>query len=187
MHEVTREELEAGLQQIRAAPKDSGVLQLIVRRPVVGGREVLDEGRLDIEHGLVGDTWQFRGSSRTADGSAHPDMQLNIMNARAIAVIARDTARWPLAGDQLFVDIDLSEANMPAGTRLTLGAAVIEITKIPHTGCHKFHSRFGHEATRFVNSAEGRSLNLRGRNAKVIQSGTVRVGEMVRKAPRPAH
>ncbi len=182
MSEVTREELEAGLEEIRAAPQDHGVVQLIVRRPEVGGREVLEEGLLDTVHGLVGDNWNGRGSSRTADGSAHPDMQLNIMSARAIAVIARDKTRWSLAGDQLFVDMDLSEANTPPGTRLTMGSAIVVITEIPHTGCQKFHDRFGHEATRFVNSTLGRALHLRGLNAKVIRSGSVRVGDIIRKA-----
>ena len=182
MGDVTREELEAGLAVIRAAPQDDGVLQLIVRRPTVGAREVLDEGLLDELHGLVGDNWEGRGSSRTADGSAHPDMQLNIMSSRVIAVIAKDKTRWPLAGDQLFVDLDLSEANLPPGTRLAVGSAVIEVTDIPHTGCGKFHQRFGHEATKFVNSAEGRALHLRGLNARVVRSGSVRVGDIVRKA-----
>ena len=184
MSAVTREELEAGLEEIRAAPKDDGVVQLIVRRPAVGGREVLEEGLLDRVHGLVGDNWETRGSSRTADGSAHPAMQLNIMSARAIALIARDKTRWSLAGDQLFVDMDLSEANMPPGTRLMMGSAIVEITDIPHTGCEKFHRRFGFEATKFVNSAEGRSLHLRGLNARVVESGSVRVGDVIRKAPR---
>ena len=183
MGDVTREELEAGLDAIRAAPKDLGVLQLIVRRPTVGDREVLDEGLLDEAHGLVGDNWAARGSSRTGDGSAHPDMQLNIMGARAIALIARDKGRWPLAGDQLFIDMDLSEANMPPGTRLSMGSAIVEITAIPHTGCEKFHRRFGFEATKFVNSVLGKALHLRGRNARVIQSGSVRVGDIIRKQP----
>jgi MOSC domain-containing protein YiiM len=113
-------------------------------------------------------------------------MQLNIMGARAIALIARDETRWPLAGDQLFVDLDLSEANMPPGTRLTVGSAIVEITEIPHTGCDKFHKRFGHEATKFVNSPQGRSLRLRGLNARVIRSGSVRMGDVIRKAPEPA-
>jgi hypothetical protein len=181
--DVTREELEAGVDAIRAAPKDLGLLQLIVRRPAVGDREVLDEGLLDLLRGLVGDNWAARGSSRTADGSAHPDMQLNIMGARAIALIARDKERWPLAGDQLFIDMDLSEGNMPPGTQLSMGSAIVEITDIPHIGCEKFHRRFGLEATKFVNSPQGKALRLRGLNAKVIQSGTVRVGDIIRKQP----
>lgn len=177
----TREELEAGLDRIRASPAAEGTVELIVRRPRVGAREVLEEGILDIEHGLVGDSWHLRGSSRTADGSAHPDTQLNIMNARAIDLIARGRARWPLAGDQLYVDLDLSGANLPPGTRLTIGAALVEITAIPHTGCRKFVERFGADAAKFVNSPIGRALHLRGVNAKVIQRGLVRRGDTVRK------
>ena len=127
MKHPTLEEMEAGLAEIRQSPRDTGVLHLIVRRPEVDAREVLEEGRLDVAEGLVGDTWSTRGSSGTRSGP-HPDMQLNIMNARAIALIAQSKDRWPLAGDQLFIDLDLSADNMPPGTRLALGSAVIEIT-----------------------------------------------------------
>jgi len=139
-------ELEAGLDAIRQSPKDEGVIALIVRRPKVDAREVLEEGELDLVEGLVGDTWKVRGSSRTPDGAAHPDMQLNIMNARVIALLAREKDRWPLAGDQLFIDMDMSSENLPPGTRLALGSAVIEVTDQPHTGCKKFVSRFGFDA-----------------------------------------
>ena len=128
MKHLTMTELEAGLEAIRQSPKDGGVLALIVRRPQVGAREVLDEGHLDVVQGLVGDNWRTRGSSRTPDGSAHPDMQLNVMNARMIALVAQEKARWPLAGDQLFIDMDLSADNVPPGTHLALGAAVIAVT-----------------------------------------------------------
>jgi hypothetical protein len=121
---LTTEELETGLEEIRRSPADEGRLELIVRRPQIDAREVLDEGVLDLEEGLVGDTWRIRGSSRTDDGSSHPDMQLNIMNARAIALVAQEKERWQLAGDQLFIDLDLSEANLTPGTRLALGSAV---------------------------------------------------------------
>jgi hypothetical protein len=178
---LTTEELEAGLDEIRRAPKDEGVLELIVRRPLVGEREVLEEGELHLSDGLVGDCWRTRGSSRTPDGSSHPDMQLNVMNARAVALLARHKERWPLAGDQLFIDMDLSAENMPAGTRLAIGPAVIEVTAQPHTGCKKFVARFGLDAMKFINSAVGRQHNLRGVNAKVIQPGVVRVGSTVRK------
>lgn len=170
-------ELQAGLDQILQSPKDHGVLEMIVRRPAVDQREVLESGRLDPAVGLEGDTWSIRGSTRSADGSAHPDMQLNIMNARVIELVARDKQRWPLAGDQLLVDLDLSEDNLPAGTRLSLGTAVIEITAQPHLGCKKFTSRFGHEAMQFVNSDLGKQLHLRGVNAKVVEAGVVRVGD----------
>jgi hypothetical protein len=178
---LTKEELEAGLGAIRSAPADEGVLELIVCRPAIDKRELLESGELHPAHGLVGDTWNMRGSRRTADGTSHPDMQLNIMSARAAALVAQSRDRWPLAGDQLYIDMDLSERNLPAGTRLALGSAVIEITAQPHTGCAKFVSRFGVEAMKFVNSATGRELNLRGVNARVVQAGTIRVGDIARK------
>jgi hypothetical protein len=178
---VTTAELEAGLEHIRQAPRAQGTLALIVRRPAVDAREVLEVGQLDVTTGLIGDTWQVRGSSRTADGAAHPDMQLNIMNARAIALLAQDPARWPLAGDQLYVDLDLSEENLPPGTRLAIGSAVIEVTAQPHTGCKKFMARFGADALKFVNSPTGRALHLRGINAKVVQSGEIHTGDIVQK------
>ena len=159
---LTWEELEAGLGEVRQSPKDQGLLAMIVRRPQVGEREVLAAGELDREVGLVGDTWKIRSSSRTADGSPHPDMQLNIMNARAIALVAQEEARWPLAGDQLFIDLDLSAENLPPGTQLALGEAVIEVTDQPHTGCKKFVERFGLDAMKFVNSDVGKELHLRG-------------------------
>lgn len=178
---LTREELEAGLAEIRQSPKDEGVLEMIVRRPRTGEREVLAEGELDLTEGLVGDNWRTRGSSLTADGSAHPEMQLNIMNARVIALVAQDKGRWHLAGDQLFIDMDLSAENLPPGSRLAIGSAVIEVTAQPHTGCQKFVERFGADAMKFVNSPVGRQLHLRGINAKVVQGGLVRVGDIVRK------
>lgn len=154
---------------------------LIVRRPAVDAREVLEEGELNADEGLAGDTWRMRSSSRSGDGRAHPDMQLNVMSARAAALVAQSDDRWALAGDQLFVDLDLSAANLPAGTRLAVGEAVIEVTAQPHTGCRKFVDRFGLDAMKFVNSPVGRELNLRGINAKVVQAGIVRVGDTVRK------
>jgi hypothetical protein len=181
MKHLTTAELEAGLDQIRQSPKDEGVLHLIVRRPQVDEREVIHEGELDTHHGLVGDSWKSRRSSRTPDGSAHPDMQLNIMNSRVIALVAGDKDRWQLAGDQLFIDMDLSADNLPAGTRIALGAAVIEVTPPPHLGCHKFVARFGKDAMKFVNSPLGRELHLRGINAKVVQPGLIRVGDVLRK------
>lgn len=181
---LTMAELEAGLDEIREAPKDEGVLQLIVRRPQIDEREVLQEGELHPLEGLVGDCWKIRGSSSMADGSANPDMQINIMNARVTALVAQDKERWQLAGDQLYLDMDLSAENLPAGTRLAIGSAVIEVTPPPHTGCRKFVSRFGVDAMKFVNSAVGRELHLRGINAKVIQGGAIRVGETVKKVAR---
>src|SRR5229473_7213015 len=161
---LTTAELEAGLDEIRRAPRDEGALELIVRRPDVDEREVLDAGELSLQLGLVGDSWITRGSSRTPDGSPYPDMQLNIMNSRVTALVAQEKHRWQLAGDQLYLDMDLSEENTPAGTRLSLGSAVIEVTPPPHLGCQKFVARFGREAMKFVNSTLGKQLHLRGVN-----------------------
>jgi hypothetical protein len=178
---LTTAELEEGLGAIRQAPKTEGVLEMIVRRPEVGAREVIDEGRLDPAEGLVGDNWKDRTSARSRDRLPNPDTQLNIMSARVIALVAQEKARWPLAGDQLFVDLDLSAANLPAGTRLAIGSAVVEVSEEPHTGCGKFVSRFGIDATTFVNSTLGRELQLRGINARVVQAGAIRVGDVVKK------
>jgi hypothetical protein len=179
----TAKELAAALDMIRESPRDVGTLEMIVRRPEVGVREVLEEGVLDAASGLVGDTWHRRKSKRTADGSPHPDMQINIMSSRVVQLVAQDRSRWPLAGDQLFVDLDLSAANLPPGTRLAIGTAILEVTAEPHTGCSKFVERFGVDAMTFVNSPLGRELQLRGINARVVQAGTIRVGDQVRKAP----
>ena len=166
-------------EDVRAAPTRVGTVRLIVRRPAVDEREVVSEARLDIDEGLVGDTWRVRGSSSTADGSAHPEAQVTVMSARAAAGIAGDIERWPLAGDQLYVDFDISEENLPAGTRLRVGEAEIEVSAKPHTGCAKFSARFGKDALRLVSSPEGRALRLRGMNASVMKSGTVRVGDRI--------
>jgi MOSC domain-containing protein YiiM len=174
-------ELEAGLNFIRQSPRDQGDLELIARRPRDDERETLEAGRLDLQSGLEGDNWITRGSKRTPDGTAHPDMQITLMNSRVIALMAGDKERWPLAGDQLYVNLDLSAENLPAGTRLALGTAVIEVSAQPHTGCAKFVARFGVDAQKFVNSPEGKQLHLRGINARVIQSGTIQVGDLVRK------
>jgi hypothetical protein len=178
---LTTVELEAGLDAIRQSPKDEGVIAMIVRRPQVDAREVLEEGALDLVEGLVGDSWKVRASTRTPDGAPHPDMQLNVMNARVIALVAGEKGRWPLAGDQLFIDMDVSQENLPPGTRLALGSAVIEVTDQPHTGCKKFAARFGLDALKLVNSPVGRQLQLRGVNAKVALPGVIRVGDLVKK------
>jgi len=179
---LTIAELEANLDHLRQAPPDAGELLMIVRRPAEDQREVLESGELDLVEGLVGDTWRVRSSSRTPDHSAHPDMQLNLMNARVAALVAQSKDRWALAGDQLYVDLDLAEDNLPPGTRLAIGSALIEVTNQPHTGCKKFVARFGTDAMKFVNSEVGKLLHLRGINAKVVQPGTIRVGDLVHKS-----
>jgi hypothetical protein len=180
--ELTR--LQESLDHIRQAPNDGGTVELIAARPGVDQREVLIEARLDVKIGLVGDTWNVRSSSRTPDGGPNPEAQLTLMNARAAAAVAGDRERWPLAGDQLYVDLDLSRTNLPPGSRVQIGSAVIEFSEAPHTGCAKFSARFGNDAMRFVNSEEGRALRLRGANCRVIQAGTVRAGDAIRKLVR---
>jgi hypothetical protein len=171
-------DIEAGLA---ASPQDDGRLEMIVSRPDTEERLVMDRADLDCVYGLVGDNWLSRGSALTPDGSAHPDMQVTIMNSRVIQAITQDRSLWPLAGDQLFVDLDLSFDNLPPGRRLAIGTAVLEITTVPHTGCDKFTARFGHDAVSFVNSPEGRRMRRRGLNARVLRPGTVSVGDVVTK------
>ncbi len=177
----TTDELDAGLDEIRHSPDDDGTVALIVRRPEVGDREEVDEATLDPADGLVGDNWRARGSRHTDDGSAEVDRQLTLMNDRAARLFAGDPGRRALAGDQLFVDLDLGGGNLPAGTRLALGSAVIEVSPLPHTGCAKFIERFGRDSGRFVNTGPGRELNLRGINAIVVEGGRVRVGDRISK------
>ncbi|MBI3959951.1 MAG: MOSC domain-containing protein [Chloroflexi bacterium] len=178
---LTTAEIEAGLGQVRQSPKDAGVLELIVRRPQVEQRDVLEEGELDLTMGLVGDNWIERGSNRMDNGSSHPDMQLNVTNTRFIHLVAQAEERWQLAGDQLFMDLDLSEENLPVGTLLAIGSAVIEVTDQPHTGCAKFAARFGNDAQKFVMTPMGRQMRLRGLCAKVVQPGVIRQGDRVQK------
>lgn len=182
----TAEELTALPAEVARSPRDTGTLELVVRRPGLGEREVLAAGELDPACGLIGDTWDQRPSSRTPDRSPHPDMQLNVMNHRVASFLARTPERVPLAGDQLYLDLDLSAENLPAGTRIALGDdAVIEVTDQPHTGCAKFVERFGADAMRFVNGREGRPLRLRGLNARVVVPGTVRPGDVAVVLSRP--
>ncbi len=178
---AAKEELTSGLDHIRQSPQESGVLEMIVLRPSEDARESLEQGQLDPELGLVGDNWNTRGSTRSPDGFAHPDTQLTLMNARVAALLAGTRDRWQLAGDQLYLDLDLSYDNLPPGTRLDIGAAVIEITAQPHNGCGKFVERFGLDAMKFVNSEVGKAHNLRGIYAKVIKAGEIRSGDVVRK------
>jgi hypothetical protein len=172
-------ELHGRFEEIRAAPCEEGRLELIVRRPAVDAREVLTRGELCTTNGLVGDIWNVKPTKAT--GMPDPKAQLTVMNARVAAAVAGERDRWPLAGDQLYVDFDLSDENTPPGTRLAVGAAEIEVTDQPHLGCGKFMSRFGIDAQKFVNSPEGRALNCRGINARVVIPGTVQVGDTFRK------
>jgi len=180
-YRLTMTELEAGMEHIRQSPRDHGVLRMIARRPAVDEREVLTEAELNLQDGLVGDTWNVRVSKHSTDGKPNLYAQLTVMNARCTELLAQDQERWALAGDQLYVDFDLSDENIPPGTRLAIGSAVIEVSAEPHTGCKKFSARFGVEAMKFVNSPEGKRLHLRGINAKVIQAGKIRVGDTVTK------
>lgn len=175
-------ELEAGLDEIRRAPRDHGMVALIARRPDVLEREVLEEAELDLVEGLVGDSWRVRAIDRTPDDDVDPSTQVTLMNVRVIELVAggrRD--RWALAGDQFYVDLDLSVENLPPGTRLAIGGAVVEVSPVPHTGCKKFAERFGTDAVRFMSTPLGHALNLRGINTRVVAAGTVRRGDAVRK------
>lgn len=179
---LTLDELNAGLGTVRQAPTDHGVLRLIVRRPAIGEREVLDEARLDVQEGLAGDNWSARARQQTPPREPNPQTQLTLMNARVADLVSDGRReRWPLAGDQLYVDLDIGRANLPAGSRLRIGGALVEVTPEPHTGCRKFVERFGIDAMAFVNSDEGRQLCLRGINTRVVQAGTIRVGDRVTK------
>jgi MOSC domain-containing protein YiiM len=174
MEHRTSEELTAALEEIRRSPAAVGVLELIVRRPAEGEREELDEGVLDLEEGLVGDRWH-------AAERPNPDAQLTLMNVRAAEAIAGARERRSLAGDQLYVDLDLSEDNLPPGSRIAIGETVVEVTAEPHTGCGKFSARFGSDAIKFVNKPPGREMRLRGVNARIVEAGTIRVGDTVAK------
>ncbi len=180
MEHASANDLEAGLEKVRSSPEDGGVVEMIVRRPAVDEREVVESAELVVGEGVVGDNYVARGDSKRPDGSAHPEAQLNLMNARSVDAVAMgDRSRWPLAGDQMFVDFDLSVSNIPTGTRLAIGSAVIEVSAKPHNGCAKFADRFGMEAARWVNS--DKEVRLRGINAMVVQAGTIKTGDKITK------
>ena len=181
MKQFRTEELLEKMEGILQSPMDRGIVRMIIRRPGQGKRESLEIGELTTSEGLVGDNWNLRGSSKTEDGLSHPGMQLTLINSRVIAAIAGSRTRWSLAGDQVFVDLDLSAENLPPGTQLKLGTAVVEISNVPHTGCKKFREWFGLDALLFVGSEMGREKNFRGIYAIVVKSGQIAVGEMVQK------
>jgi hypothetical protein len=175
----TLEELEARLEDVRRSPADRGRIAMLVVRPKRETRLVPSSVELRADVGVVGDSWLARGSTRTVDDRADPATQVTLMSARALGGLTPDRDRWALAGDQLIVDLDLGEANLPAGSRLAVGTAVVEITPVPHTGCDKFRERYGDAALRWVDSPEGRRLRLRGAMARVVRDGLVRVGDEV--------
>jgi hypothetical protein len=181
VHHLSIQELESGLDHIRQAPRDIGKLEMIVLRPREDERQIVESAELDLSEGLPGDSWKTRGSRHSADGSANINAQITIMNSRSTALVAQARERWSLAGDQLYVDFDLSDDNIPPGTRIAIGSAILEVSAIPHTGCKKFSARFGVDALKFVNSPEGKRLHLRGINTKIIQAGVIRVGDLVTK------
>lgn len=179
---ATTDELTAALDHLREAPSTEGTLASVVRRPDRGERELLAEGVLDLEGGLLGDNWLSRATSHAVASGAHLKAQLNVMSARMVALLADSPERQALAGDQLFVDLDISHDNLPTGARLAIGeTAVIEVTDKPHNGCAKFRARFGDEALEFINSEVGKQLRLRGFNARVVTPGVVRPGDAVRR------
>lgn len=172
--------LNERLDWVRQAPQDEGAVRLLVRRPAVDAREILTEAQLDVELGLVGDNWHLKGSSATADGGPDPRAQITVTSWRAVSLVAGSEDRAALAGDQIHADLDLSLDNLPAGTLLHIGSAVLEVSAKPHTGCKKFSGRFGADALRFVNLGAGRELRLRGINTRIAQAGTVRLGDVIR-------
>jgi len=176
---LNTEQLDAGIAEAGPSPTGAGTVELILRRPAVDGREVLETAELVVGAGVVGDNYVERGSPQTEDGRAHPEAQLNIMNCRNIDVISGgDRSRWPLAGDQFFVDLDLSVSSLPVGTRLQIGSAVIEVAAKPHNGCAKFSARFGIDAARWVN--QSKEQRRRGLCAIVVEAGTVTTGDEIR-------
>ena len=176
--------LESALDHLRTAPVDAGTVTLVVRRPERLTRELLAEAVIDEAEGRVGDSWLSRTTSRAKAVGRHFDAQVTVMSSRMVALLGDTDAERALAGDQLYVDLDLSHDNLPAGSRIEVGDdVVLEVTAKPHAGCKKFLDRFGPDAVAFVNSEEGSRLRLRGLNARVVRGGVVRVGDDVRRSP----
>ncbi len=181
MYQRPLTELETSLEEIQRSPADDGELRHIVRRPARDERETVGTAELDVDRGLIGDDWLARGSKMNDDGSAFLGAQVTLMNARLAAAIAGQPEAWSIAGDQLYVDFDLSETNLPAGSQVRIGEAILEISVTPHTGCAKFSGRFGLDALKFVSTPVGRQLRLRGVNTRIVRGGTIRVGDKVGK------
>jgi hypothetical protein len=179
---LTTAELESGLPEIRQSPDSDGELQLISRRPAIDERDLIETGELDTIQGLVGDDWSTRGQQKNPPRDPNPEAQLTLMNARAAQLVSGSKERWALAGDQLYVDFDIGRDNLPIGSRVQIGEAIVEVTAEPHPGCNKFVERFGMDAMTFVNSEEGKQMCLRGINTKIVQSGTIHVGDKISKA-----
>jgi MOSC domain-containing protein YiiM len=176
-----RAEIERAATALGSSPTDNGVVEMIICRPARDERKVLDEGILEVTHGLLGDTWEARGATSTPDGGADPLRQVTVMNSRVLESVAGERDRWELAGDQLIVDLDLSMDSLPAGTRLQIGEAVAEVTEPPHTGCAKFAGRYGADALAWLGGGAGRRQRRRGMHVRVLRSGTVRPGDAIRK------
>ena len=179
MEHMTIAQLEVGLAEVGRSPTGEGTLELIVRRPVSEEREVLETATLTVEEGLVGDNWNQRPSNRTEDGGPHPDMQLNLINSRFLALIAGDPEHMELAGHQLAVDLSLGSDDLPPWSRIRIGGAVIQVTDQPHTGCAKFTRRFGLDAFHLLKTEVGQAMNLRGICTRVVVPGTIRRGDPV--------
>ena len=178
---LTMAELEDGFPEIIRSPKDNGRLEGIVVRPARGKRQELRTSDVSFDGGVHSDLWAKACWKSTEDGRPHPDVQICIMNARCIALIAQERGNWAPAGDNLFIDLDLSPDNLPPGQRLAIGTAIIEITDTPHNGCAKFIGRYGRDAGIFVNGRLGKRHRLRVVYARVIRDGTVTVDDVVTK------
>ena len=180
-HHLAHARLEAGLPHILGAPKDQGLLRGIVVRPAKGERREPETCLLSLAGGAEGDHWAKGCWKTTPEGKPDPDVQICIMPARAIELIAGERANWAPAGDNLFIDMDLTPDNLPPGSRIGLGAAELEITAVPHNGCDSFIARYGRDACVFVNTGEGKRNRLRGIYARVVRDGVVSAGDSVRK------
>jgi MOSC domain-containing protein YiiM len=180
IEKLSKDRLEQKFLSLSHSPKDFGTIELIVSRPSIGERQILKTAQITKEEGLIGDNWK----ERNYKGGPNLQMQITLMNSKVIEAIAGDSANWPPAGDQLFVDLDLSVDNLPVGQNLSIGSesnVILEISKIPHTGCSKFSSRYGRDAALFINASERKYLRLRGLNAKVIKSGIISVNDIIKK------